>query len=177
MITESAVIGESGAVPSCAPAPVEQLDPSRTMVDTRFGLMEFKEEHAIYMPRGMMGFTDKKNFGLAQIPDSRMDNFLILQSLTDPELSFILMPLDPESQIIEQRDLDAVRKGFSIEAQDLAVLTVVSIRDVGGSAQVSINLRAPVFIDVANRSAWQHVLSNGRYPIRYVLEPDQNPTS
>jgi flagellar assembly factor FliW len=139
--------------------------------------MEFMDQHAIYMPRGMMGFADKKNFGLAQIPDPRMDSFLILQSLTEPDLSFILMPLDPESQIIEQRDIDTVRDGFSIEPPDLAVLSVVSIRDVGGSAQVSINLRAPVFVDVANRSAWQHVLSNGRYPIRYILESGSAATS
>lgn len=174
MIPESAVINDSGAIPSCAPALVEQHDPSLVAVDTRFGLMEFREEHAIYMPRGMMGFSDKKNFGLAQIPDPRMANFLLLQSLVDPELSFILTPLDSENQMIEQRDIDAVRDNLSIGPRDLAVLTVVSIRNVGGSAQVSVNLRAPVFIDVANQSAWQHVLSNGRYPIRFVLEPDQN---
>ena len=57
-------------------------------MDTRFGLMEFNDEHAIYMPRGMMGFADKKNFGLARIPDPRMENFLFLQNLADQELSF-----------------------------------------------------------------------------------------
>ena len=106
-----------------------------------------------------------------------MDNFLFLQSLTDTELSFILMPLTPDNPLIERRDIDAVRDSFSIEPRDLAVLTVVSVRDVGGSAQISVNLRAPVFIDVGNRSAWQHVLSNGRYPIRYVLETGQGTTT
>lgn len=146
-------------------------------METRFGLMEFADGQAIHMPRGMMGFADKKDFGLAQIPDPRMESFLFLQSLLEPDLSFILMPLDSEGHLIDQRDLDQVGAGLSIEPQDLAVLTVVSIRDVGGSAQVSINLRAPVFIDVARRSAWQHVLSNGRYPIRYVLEPGQTATA
>lgn len=173
MIPENAVIGERGAIPSRAPAPIEQCAPSRVVLETRFGLMEFSNEHAIYMPRGMMGFSDNKNFGLAQIPDPRMENFLFLQSLTDAELSFILLPMTPENPMIDQHDIDVVRDSFSIEPRDLAVLTVVSIRDVGGSAQVSINLRAPVFIDVGNRSAWQHVLTNGRYPIRYVLENDQ----
>ena len=177
MIPERAVIGESGAIPSCAPAPVEQHDPSRIVMDTRFGLMEFSNEHAIYMPRGMMGFSDKKNFGLAQIPDPRMENFLFLQSLMEPELSFILMPMDLNNELIERRDIETVAESLSIEPGDVAVLSVVSIRNVGGTAQVSINLRAPVFIDVAERSAWQHVLSNGRYPIRYLLESDQNATS
>lgn len=177
MIPERAVIGENESVPSCGPVPVVQHDPSRIVMDTRFGLMEFSNEHAIYMPRGMMGFSDNKKFGLAQIPDPRMESFLFLQSLMEPELSFILMPMDPNGELIEKRDIEAVRESLSIEPQDLAVLSVVSIRNVGGSTQVSINLRAPVFIDVGNRSAWQHVLSNGRYPIRYILETVQNASS
>lgn len=177
MIPERAFVGESGAIPPCAPTSVEHHDPSRVVIDTRFGLMEFKDEHAIHMPRGMMGFTDKKNFGFSQIPDPRLANFLFLQSLVDPELAFLLMPLDSENQMIDQRDIDSVRDSLSIGVHDLAVLLVVSIRDVGGSAQVSVNMRAPVFIDVVNRTAWQHVLSNGRYPIRYILESSQNAPS
>jgi flagellar assembly factor FliW len=173
MIPENAVIGEDGAIPPGAPATVDRRDPSKIEIDTRFGLIEFGSEHAIYMPRGMMGFADKKNFGLVQLADPRMENFVLLQSLTEPELSFILMPLDPANPMIEQRDIDTVREGLSIEAGDLAVLMVVSIRNIDGLAQVSVNMRAPVFIDVGNRSAWQHVLSNGRYPIRYILQSEE----
>ena len=46
---------------------------------------------------------------------------------------------------------------------------IVSIRNVAGQAQTSVNLRAPVFLDAKNRTAWQYVMPNGAYNVRHVL--------
>ncbi len=172
MIPNNAALGEEGELPPSAPVPEAEPDDNQVAIETRFGVMRFDREQAIYMPRGIMGFSDKKSFGLALLPDPRMGNFMLLQSLTDPNLSFLLMPLAPDDTMIDRADIDSVRDALSILPEDLAVSIVVTIRNVDGAAQVSLNLRAPIFIDISNRSAWQHVLSNGGYPIRYTLRPD-----
>lgn len=177
MIPNNAALGEAGELSPSAPAPEVELDDDRVVIETRFGVMRFEREQAVEMPRGIMGFSDKKSFGLALLPDPRMGSFMLLQCLTDPNLSFLLMPLAPDDTMIDRADIENVREALSIAPEDLAVSIVVTIRNVDGAAQVSLNLRAPIFIDISNRSAWQHVLSNGGYPIRYVLEPATEETA
>ncbi len=121
------------------------------------------------MPRGMMGFPEHKVFALTGVPDPRVQNFMLLQSLTDSGLSFLALPLSLESGILEIRDIEAARQDLGIASEDFAAIAVVSIRSNGGKAQTSINLRAPVFLDAGNRTGWQYVLANGAYEVRHVL--------
>ena len=140
------------------------------VVDTRFGRLEFDPAQSIAMPRGMMGFPEHKVFALTAVPDPRVQNFMLLQSLTDSGLSFLALPLSLESGIIELRDIEAARQDLGIAAEDFAAVAIVSIRNVGGKAQTSVNLRAPVFLDARHRTGWQYVLTNGAYQVRHVLD-------
>jgi flagellar assembly factor FliW len=49
------------------------------------------------------------------------------------------------------------------------VLLVVSIRKSGDKAAISVNLRAPLVVDVKGRTAWQFVLSNQEYSVRHAI--------
>ncbi|MPY72338.1 MAG: hypothetical protein GEU92_19965 [Alphaproteobacteria bacterium] len=46
---------------------------------------------------------------------------------------------------------------------------MVATRRIANKTQVSVNLRAPIIIDSASHTGWQHVLSNSRYPVRHVI--------
>ena len=138
-------------------------------LDTRFGNIEFQLENAIYMPRGMMGYADFHDFGLANMPDPKLDQFKLLQCLTEPELSCIVAPLNPETGTIEPDDIAIACESLSLNAGDAIVLLVVATRQIGPTVQISVNLRAPVILDGANRTAYQHVLMNNRYPVRQII--------
>jgi flagellar assembly factor FliW len=58
---------------------------------------------------------------------------------------------------------------MGIAPADGAILLVVSVRKSGEAVSISVNLRAPIVIDTANRHAWQHVLANPAYSVRHVL--------
>ena len=139
------------------------------VIDTRFGRLEFDTSQAIAMPRGMMGFPENKVFALTRVPDPRVEDFMLLQSLTDSGLSFLTLPLSLENGIIVFRDIEAARQDLGIASGDFAAIVIVSIRNVGGNAQTSVNLRAPVFLDARTRTGWQYVLPNGAYNVRHVL--------
>lgn len=139
------------------------------IIETRFGEMSFDRDDTIYLPRGLFGYADYHDFGLANLSDPRLEQFKLMQSLTEPSLSFIVAPLNAESDIIDAADIDAAGDVLSIARADTAVLLIVATRKVGAESQISVNLRAPIIVDTKSQTGWQYVLNNSRYPVRHVL--------
>ena len=139
------------------------------VIETRFGDIEFQLQNAIFMPRGMLGYADYHNFGVANMPDPKLEQFKLFQSLEEPSLSFIVAPLNPSSETIEVNDIDAACEILSIDPANAVVLLVVSTRQIGPTTQITVNVRAPVILDGASQNAYQHVLMNNRYPVRQVI--------
>ena len=143
--------------------------PDAVTIETRFGEMEFQLQNTIHMPRGMLGYADYHHFGLANMPDPKLDHFKLFQCLEEPSLSFIVAPLNPGNETIEDGDIDAACETLSLDRANVIVLLVVSTRQIGAATQISVNLRAPVLLDGASQIAYQHVQMNNRYPVRHVL--------
>ena len=157
----------SGPEPDVAAADQSMAEP--IVVDTRFGSLEFDPAQSIAMPRGMMGFPEDKTFALTSVPDPRIANFMLFQSLSDSALSFLTLPLSLENGVHDVNDIEAARQDLGIATEDFAAIGIVSIRNLGGKAQTSVNLRAPVFLDARNRTAWQYVMPNAAYNVRHAL--------
>jgi flagellar assembly factor FliW len=116
-----------------------------------------------------MGFANLHDYALASLPEERFGTFKLLQSLEAPEVSFIVAPYTPGDGVIAAEDIAEAFQTLGIGAGDGAVLLVVSIRKSGEKAAVSVNLRAPLIVDVKNRAAWQFVLSNPEYSVRHAV--------
>lgn len=158
--------------PAPEPAP-ESGSAGGVVVDTRFGLMEFDPARAIAMPGGIPGFSHAKRFGLGPLPGVRGGQFLLMQSLDDAALSFIVLPTAAEGGMIAAADLTDACAALGIDVAAAAVLLIVTVREAMGERQLSVNLRAPVIVDTASQRAWQHVLGNGAYPVRHILSRAQ----
>lgn len=149
----------------------ENKTPEFVTVETRFGEIEFSWEKGIYMPVGLLGFPEHHAFGLANIPNSSLDQFKLYQSLTDANLSFIVAPYNTESDVYAEKDLMIAQKSLAINPEDMAILMVVTIRSApdGQSIKLSTNVRAPIMIDTGRQIAWQHVMGNDSYPVQLDL--------
>lgn len=150
-------------------APPSAAAGDRVTIETRFGEMAFARNDAITLPRGLFGFADYHDFGIANLPDPRLEQFKLMQCLTEPSLSFIVAPLNMASGTIDAADIDNACGALSIAPENAAVLLIVATRKIGPETQISVNLRAPIIADTASQTAWQHVLNNSRYPVRHVL--------
>ena len=144
-------------------------DPDTVTIETRFGDMEFQLQNAVFMPRGMLGYADYKKFGLANMPDPKLEQFKLFQCLEEPSLSFIVAPLNPSNETIEVNDIEAACETLSIDPANAVTLLVVSTRQIGPVTQITVNMRAPVILDGVSQNAYQHVLMNNRYPVRQVI--------
>lgn len=163
-------------MPNNAAQPTAGADPvvaaaatGKVTLDTRFGVIEFDRADAIRMPRGLLGYTEFREYGLSDLPNPGVSQFKLLQSLVEPTLSFVVAPFNIECGAIDEDDLDGVCRSLSITAENLAIVLIVATRKIGPETQVSVNLRAPIFIDTLSQTGWQFVLPKDRYPIRHVI--------
>jgi len=138
-------------------------------LQTRFGEMIVDPETVLRLPRGLMGFSGLRDFALASLPQERYGRFKVLQSLESPEVSFIVLPYETSDALIAEADLDAALSDLGIARENAATLLIVSIRKADESAIISVNLRAPLVVDLKRRLAWQCVLANPEYSVRHNL--------
>lgn len=148
-------------------------------METRnFGKISFEPESELDFPRGLPGFDNRKRFVAVRFVES--DPLLYLQSLEDPDLCFITMPIlvvDPSYRLkvagedLEQLGLSANRQPRI--GQDVMALTVLSIHEAGPTA----NLLAPVLVSLRNRKAVQAVAQEAGYSHQHPILADDNDSS
>lgn len=133
-----------------------------------FGEVDIEEEKVLNFPNGIIGFPELTRFAL--IHDAEKEDkggIRWLQSLQEPE--FALPVTDPlyliDSYNPEVED-ELLQPIGNVEKCDLLVLVAVSVPS--DPAQISINLMAPVVINVTERKGCQ-VLVEGGYPIKFPV--------
>ena len=135
-------------------------------LETRFGTLSFTAENRVFMPTGPLGFANSHKFVLGDLPPPANPRFKVLQSEEDGNLSFIVTPLKPEDGCIELADLEDAAMSASIAWEDAAFLLIVTVRPAEEGAKITVNLRAPLVVDVKEGVARQIVMTNGNYPIQ-----------
>ncbi|AGA70318.1 hypothetical protein Desdi_2906 [Desulfitobacterium dichloroeliminans LMG P-21439] len=133
---------------------------------TRFGELEVIEEQIISFPHGIPGFLDEKAF--VHLPHTEDSPFYFLQSITEPNLSFLLV--DPFAFLsdyefnLEDELADELRIASTSAIQVFLVATVKE-----KVADMTVNLQAPLVINKNQRLGIQLILDNPKYSIRHRL--------
>ncbi len=147
--------------------------PSETVVvETRFGTYEFAPSETVMMPHGLVGFAEQQMFGLGNLPAPVPEDFKLLQSLCEPPISFVVMPMPSDKAPIEAADLDAActATGFVRDEIHVMFLCTIKPREDGEGIDMWANIRAPILFDLPARQARQYVLPSDRYPLRQPLD-------
>jgi flagellar assembly factor FliW len=137
---------------------------------TRFGPVRIEAGREIAFPVGLLGFPGHKRYVLSGLPD-RPGAFKLLQAADDPDLGFLVLPLERERGPIARDDLDAACAPLAIAGAALAALGIVTLRPESAGVIATINLKAPLLIDTVRRRGWQVVLPSDGYDLRHPLAP------
>jgi len=148
----------------------EEVTNNIITLKTRFGVMEIDRDKTIKMPRGMIGFSEYKEYGLSVSPIPVLDGFMLLQSIDEADLTFILKPYDLSSGLISDENLASAIQQLSILPDDLGVMLVTTLRRMPDKLKKSVNMRAPLFIDTSKRQAWQYIFNNEDYDVRHEID-------
>ena len=113
-------------------------------------------------PHGIPAFETQRRFRLVE-----REPLLFLESETNPELSFLLLPvtlIDPDYRLaLTAEDREAI--GATEKSRLLAFVVITAVEDLPPTA----NLLAPVVINIDSARAVQAVRSDSMYSHKHPL--------
>lgn len=137
------------------------------IIETKYlGEIEISDDKIVHFESGIPGFEDEKKFILLDIADNII--FQILQSVETKELAFFVVnpyilfedySIKLNENIIESLDIK--------EENDVAVLTVMTIKEPFSNS--TVNLKAPLIINLKNKRAKQYILNDDTYSMRVTI--------
>ena len=132
-----------------------------------FGQVSYEENEAIHILNGLIGFEAYTEYLPIPFHEDN-DSLISLQCLEDETLSFILMnpfgllnDYTPSLSGQDMKELDAET------AEDLSYYVICVMRD--SVAESTVNLRAPLVVNVRSRQARQVILDQSEYTFRHVI--------
>ena len=121
------------------------------LLNNQFGEIEFEKEAVIKFEEGILGFEELKEFLLFSETDGY---FFWLISVNEPEIIFPLFSL----------------KLLQEESSDVEKLEPYGIVKLDKEPEnISVNLKAPVFINHAEKVGFQKIIDNESYQVDYPL--------
>lgn len=132
---------------------------------TKFGTIQFVEDDVMTLPAGLIGFGQLRQFVLVQ---HREDSpFRWLQSLDEPGLAFLVtnpwIYEDSYQPDLTDEDANSLNLG---EDATYSIWSTVNLRG-SEAGQMTLNLAAPIVINLENRVGKQVVLEGQAYNMRH----------
>lgn len=137
------------------------------VINTRiFGEVTVDDEKMIHFPNGIVGFPELQDFAL--IHDSEQENkggIRWLQSVQEP--SFAMPVVDP---LVAKEDYNPIVEDdlLKIIGDCEEPLVLVTITVPSDLTKMSINLKAPLVINVDTKKAAQVILEED-YPVKFFV--------
>ena len=138
-------------------------------IKSRFGDITVDTTKTIVFARGMLGMPDKHHFVLANFPNPKMQQFMLLQSTDDTALSFITLPLDLKNSIITASDISIACRDLQINEASAAMLLIVNVHRGLDQVKLSVNARAPLIVDAHHKIGAQYVYQHDNYKVQHML--------
>jgi len=135
-----------------------------------FGKIEINEDDIIEFPQSIPGFPEEKEFVLFPIGED--SPFIVLQSVNNSDLAFITIEPGNYLKGYEFEISDELANKLKIESnEDLLVISIATIKDE--IENMTINLAAPVIINLKEKLGKQVILDKEDYPVKYRLFADK----
>lgn len=129
-----------------------------------FGKQEIKEADVLSFANGIPGFANDKQFIIQPFGEA----FSILQSIDDADVAFIVtspflyfdhFSVDLPDHLVQQLEIQSQK--------DVAVWVIVSVRNP--FSESTVNLKAPIIINVRTKTGKQYIPEQSDYSLRTPL--------
>ena len=129
------------------------------------GKITYDEDEIINFEKSIPGFNDIKRFILKEIEGS---SFKLLQSIDDVTVGFVVISPFQVEEDYEINLSEEVIKTLEIkEATDVLLYSLVTLNSK--VEKITVNLKAPVVINVNNKKAEQFIIDKEKYKIKHPL--------
>ena len=136
-----------------------------------FGEIEVPAENVIYFDEGIPGFPRIHKFAILQF--DHLKPFQYLQSLDDPPIALLVVNpflLHPAYKFeLGDADMGDLK---TEKPEEVLVLAVATIPE--DASEATLNLMAPILINLKQRCGKQVILLDSHYSVRYPLFGSSN---
>ncbi len=133
-----------------------------------FGEIDVKNDQIISFEEGLPGFEDKRQFVIVENAKDKDTLFIWLQSVDDENVAFALMDVfrvfEEYSPEINDNDIALLGDG---NKDDYLVYNIVVIPDK--VEDMTVNLLAPVVINLNTKKGKQVILNNNAYSVSHKV--------
>lgn len=133
-----------------------------------FGTISYSEKELIHFSEGLFGFTELHDYlPLAFYPDN--DALICLQSVTNSEISFIVMNpfllYSAYSPVLSEDDKRQLKCSGREDIISYYVICVIH----DNMEYNTVNLKSPIAVNTETREAKQVILDNPLYQFRHSI--------
>lgn len=132
-----------------------------------FGTIDVEEKDTLYFPSGIPGFENVKKFIL--LGKQEADNpFFWLQGVDNPELAFVVTdPFYIKDNYYVDVDDEEIKEIQIKDTENVLTLAIVTIPE--NVKNMTVNLKAPVLINMKNNMGKQVIMKDDTFPVKYYI--------
>lgn len=139
------------------------------LMETKFGSVMVNPAQQMEMQNGPIGFEAPQDYILTKIEQDKKGIYLLLQSMSEKDRAFILLPIEPLSQGYETADIDVACNALGIAPENARWFVIVNMSNAFGQPEIFANFMAPIIMDMNAKKGWQHVFANPKYEVKRKL--------
>lgn len=130
------------------------------------GTIEYEKKDIIHFEKGILGFEKLREFVL--FPAENNNFFSILHSTEDKDIGFVVASPFEILKSYELNLKDSIIKKLKISKEDdVLILNIVTLNSE--IENITVNLKAPIIINIKEKLGEQIVLDNNKYSIKHPL--------
>ena len=130
------------------------------------GKITYDENEIIKFEKTILGFDKSKRFILKDVNEN--DFFKILQSVDEPEVGFIVIsPFEVENNYEINLNNEVINTLKIKEANNVLLYSLVTLNSK--IEDITVNLKAPIVININNKKAQQFIIDKEKYKIKHTL--------
>jgi flagellar assembly factor FliW len=136
-------------------------------IATKFhGTREYKEEDILNFKKGLPGFEQLKKYILFPVENNEI--FSILQSIEDESIGLVVTsPFEIVKNYEFKLDDNLIEKLAIKEPEDVLVMSTVTLSSK--PENITVNLKAPIIINIKEKLGEQIILEKEQYKIKHPL--------
>lgn len=139
-----------------------------TIITKVFGEVTINEETIISFPNGIIGFPNLTQFVMLHDSESDVTPIHWLQSIQEPAFAMPVMdPLLVREDYSPEVEDELLKPLGDLNQEEMLVLVTVTVpRDI---TKMTVNLKGPIIINAANRTACQTIVEGDGYKVKFPI--------
>ena len=142
---------------------------SHNNIINKFGQFDASMVTMVSLPFGLIGMPELKQYYLIKDFSVKMPNCSLLQSVEKDVVIFLLYNQNINNSLINKIDIASSCMLVGIKKEELDLFLIASMKKVDKGVSITLNTKAPLFIDKKQNIGIQYVLQSSLYTTQYLL--------